>query len=200
MTLSNSVFEDYGTDVYFYFVAFCQQIVVRNLTLQNVSRHYYQSMSFAGVSDIQIYDLKIVNYTGSYSEALPILTPNVVPGYQFILNGLYIENTDLTSTGFFRNQASFESCVFSNVHFKDVIVDSSVSTFQISNVKNVQLQNLIFDTVYTPEGEAVNSALFNVLSIDFDSNYDTFEFKVSEIKLIEYRTFLRENLLFHYSR
>ena len=127
--------------------------------------------------------MKIVNYTGSYSEALPILTPNVVPGYQFILDGLYIENTDLTNTGFFRNLASFVSCVVSNVHFQNVTVDSSVSAFEILNVKNIQLGDFIFDTVYTPEGEAVSSALFNILSIDFDSDYDTFEFKVSDVKL-----------------
>ena len=174
--------------------------MVRNLTLQNVPEHKYQTISLALVSDIQFYDVKIVNYTGSYSQSFPVITPNVVPGYQFILDGLYIENTDLTNTGFFRSLAPFESCVVSNVHFQNVTVDNSVSVFEISNVKNIQLENLVFDTMYTPEGEAVNSALFNILSIDFDSNYDTFEFKVSEVQLTKYRTFLRANLLFRYSK
>ena len=158
-------------------------MTIRNLTVENVQNDEFSVLYFAYASNIELYNITLKNYVGSNAVSSPFIIPNVVASTSFIVDGLTIEDSNLRSSGLFKNYGSYESCIFRNLNFTNVLSSSGSDIIVIENVKDIELSSFIFQNVSMSDTDNDSGSIIHLSSIDLNSSETTQTYKVCTLNL-----------------
>jgi hypothetical protein len=177
----NTVWDNWVSQTFLIFGDLFEKVVINNATFQNSADHAYPLMSGHTISNLELSQIKLKNFTGTSNPVTSLISYTDLGTSTYTFDGFTIEDCRFLKSSLFFHSTSIDFLTMTNMVIANSTISSGQSLMTMAQIKHAVISNYTVDGFTTSDTDNSETVIFRINSVDLQSSYDTELYEVRDL-------------------